>query len=141
MWPVVVSHTFGGDLKFNAHLHIFVSAGGLLESEGRWMPRLQFNKSALMRMWRYTVINHLRAALRADVLKSDLDARELQVLLTMAYERHPQWIIYVDKIVSKSHFLRYAARYVRRPQLLVGACWRLRNFRNSIPKIRPRSCW
>jgi Transposase zinc-binding domain/Putative transposase len=52
---IVVSHTFGGDLKFDPHLHILVSAGGLLESEGRWIPRLQFNKDALMRLWRYAV--------------------------------------------------------------------------------------
>src|SRR3981081_2524309 len=35
---IVVPHTFGGDLKFNTHLHILVSAGGLLESAGRWIP-------------------------------------------------------------------------------------------------------
>jgi hypothetical protein len=119
---MVVPHTFGGDLKFNAHLHVLVSSGGLLASEGRWMPRLQFNKRALMRMWRYAVITHLRAALKANVLDSDLNKHDLQALLKTAYERHPVWIIYVAKIVSKSHFLRYAARYVRRPPI---ASWRL----------------
>ena len=119
---MVVPHTFGGDLKFNAHLHILVSAGGLLEAEGRWIPALTFNQDALMRMWRYAVINHLRGALKAQVLQSDLGMQELQRLLTTAYERHPRWIIYLDKIVSKSHFLRYAARYVRRPPI---ANWRL----------------
>src|SRR4051812_20187736 len=45
-------------------------------------------------------------------------------LLSGAYEsdRHRRWIIFVDGIVSKSHFLRYAARYVRRPPI---ASWRL----------------
>jgi hypothetical protein len=45
-------------------------------------------------------------------------------LLSVAYEskRHPRWIIFVDRIVSKTHFLRYAARYVRRPPV---ATWRL----------------
>src|SRR6266849_10587378 len=42
--------------------------------------------------------------------------------LTTAYERPSGWIIHLDKIVSKSHFLRYAARYVRRPPI---AKWRL----------------
>ncbi len=32
------------------------------------------------------------------------------------------WIIYISKIVTKSHFLRYAGRYVRRPPI---ASWRL----------------
>jgi hypothetical protein len=75
-----------------------------------------------MRMWRYAVITHLRAALKADVLNSDLNKHDLQIILTTAYERHPRWIIYIANIVSKSHFLRYAARYVRRPPI---ASWRL----------------
>ena len=119
---IVVPHTFGGDLKFNAHLHILISAGGLSNSEGRWIPRIKLHKRALMRMWRYAVITHLRGALKADILKSDLVAQDLNRVLTMAYERHPQWIIFIDNISSKSHFLRYAARYVRRPPL---ASWRL----------------
>jgi hypothetical protein len=119
---IVVPHTFGGDLKFNAHLHILISAGGLSESEGRWIPRIKLNKGALMRMWRYAVITHLRGALQAQILKSHLAVQDLKRVLTRAYEYHPQWIIFIDQITSKSHFLRYAARYVRRPPL---ASWRL----------------
>jgi hypothetical protein len=99
------------------------SAGGLSESEHRWIPVPQLNQDALMRMWRYAVITHLRLALKADVLKSDLSMQDLQRILTTAYERHPRWIVHLDKIVSKSHFSRYAARYVRRPPI---AKWRLR---------------
>ena len=119
---IVVPHTFGGDLKFNTHLHILISAGGLSDSGGYWIPRIELHKSALMRMWRYAVITHLRGALRAQVLKSHLAVEDLKRILTIAYERHPQWIIFIDKIASKSHFLLYAARYVRRPPL---ASWRL----------------
>jgi hypothetical protein len=119
---MVVPHTFGGDLKFNPHLHILVSAGGLSESEGRWIPSIPLNKDALMRMWRYAVIDHLRRAARANVLKSDLEIRKLQMTLTTAYERRPKWIIFLAQITSKSHFLKYAARYIRRPPI---ASWRL----------------
>jgi hypothetical protein len=121
---MVVPHTFGGDLKFNSHLHILVSAGGLDESSAQWIPHLRLEKGPLMRMWRYAVIAHLRSALRAGVLRSDLNTQVLQRLLSTAYqnERHPRWIIFLDKIASKSHFLRYAARYVRRPPI---ASWRL----------------
>jgi hypothetical protein len=119
---IVVPHTFGGDLKFNTHLHILVSAGGLSESESRWVPHIPLHKETMMRMWRYAVITHLRAALKAKVLKSDLRIQELERILTTAYERHPRWIIFIDKIASKSHFLQYAARYIRRPPI---ASWRL----------------
>jgi hypothetical protein len=111
-------------LKFNSHVHLMVSAGGLHESDGRWIPHLPLNKIALMRMWRYAVIFHLRLALKGGVLRSDRSIQEFQNLLSGAYqgERHRSWVIFVDGIVSKAHFLRYAARYVRRPPI---ATWRL----------------
>ena len=127
---MAVLHTFGGDLKFNSHVHLLVSAGGLYESDGRWSVRLPLNKVALMRMWRYAVIFHLRLALKAGVLKSDRSIQEFRDLLSGAYqsERHRSWVIFVDGIVSKAHFLRYAARYVRRPPI---ATWRLLNVTNE----------
>jgi hypothetical protein len=121
---MVVPHTFGGDLKFNSHLHILISAGGLQESSAHWIPHLPLDQEALMRRWRYAVIDHLRRALEAGVLNSDLENQELRKLLAIAYQhpRHPKWVIFLDRITSKSHFLRYAARYVRRPPI---ASWRL----------------
>ena len=86
---MVVPHTFGGDLKFNPHLHILVSAEGLSESEGRWIPNIRLNKDALMRMSHSAVIDHLRRAARANVLKSDLGRRELGWLLQQHTERIP----------------------------------------------------
>jgi hypothetical protein len=121
---VVVPHTFGGDLKFNSHLHILISAGGFQESSGRWIPFLRLEKDAIMRRWRHAVIDHLHRALKAGVLRSNLTAEDLSKILSVAYQhpRHPKWIIFLDRIASKSHFLRYAARYVRRPPI---ARWRL----------------
>jgi len=119
---IVVQHTFGGDLKFYPHLHVLVSAGGLSELEGRWIPRIKLNKYALMKMWRYIVISHLRRALKSGLVDSESSAIELSRTLTNAYEEHPTWIVFLDRIVSKSHFLRYSARYVRRPPI---ASWRL----------------
>ena len=83
-----------------------------------------------MRMWRFAVISHLRIALKAHVLRSDLSIQAFQDLLSGAYqsERHPRWIIFIDGIVSKAHFLRYAARYVRRPPI---ATWRLLKVTNK----------
>jgi len=110
---LVVPHTFGGDLKFNSHLHILASAGGLQERSGRWVPSVRFDKQALMRLWRDAVIAHLRRALKARILKSHLPVWELEQLFTEENER-PFWITYIDRIVSKSHFAGYAGRYVRR---------------------------
>jgi hypothetical protein len=111
---MVVPHTFGGYLNFNCHLHILVSAGGLNESEGRWIVPLRFVEDEVMKMWRNAVITFLREALKAGVLKSDL--KDLSKILTAEYER-PRWIIYIHASMSKKHFLLYAARYARRPPI------------------------
>ena len=119
-----VLHTFGGDLKFNAHVHVLISRGGFQESTGCWIAELHLNRSALMKMWRYAVIDHLRRALKARVLKSQLNVGDLRRLLSSAYysESHACWIVLFDEIVSKAHFLGYAARYLRRPPI---AKWRI----------------
>lgn len=121
---LVVPHTFGGDLKFNTHLHILVSTGGFHEPSRSWVSDLSLNKTAIMRMWRYAIIHHLRRALSAGILTSDLSVRDLTLLLSEAYANKTRdyWIIHIDKIVSKMHFLKYAARYVRRPAI---AKWRI----------------
>ncbi|MBZ5706978.1 MAG: transposase [Acidobacteriia bacterium] len=113
---MVVPHTFGGYLNFNTHLHVLVSAGGLKESEGRWITPLRFDKDTLMRMWRYAVITYLREALKANVLKSDSDGEDLAKVLTAEYER-PRWITLIRPSMSKRQFLGYAARYARRPPI------------------------
>jgi len=112
---IVVPHTFGAPLNFNCHLHILASAGGLQESKGLWIPRIHFPRFGLMRMWKYAVITYLRKALKANVLKSDADTKELRRMLETQYER--DWIIDVDHFKSKHHFLGYAARYLRRPPI------------------------
>src|SRR5215470_4050993 len=50
---LVVQQTFGGFLNFVPHLHILVSAGGLVQSKNRWIHRLEYNEAELMRAWRY----------------------------------------------------------------------------------------
>jgi len=112
LFIIVVPHTFGRHLNFNAHLHILVSAGGLLESRCRWIARISFDRKALMHMWRYAVITFLRQALKHRLIRSDLSVRELETVLRTQYERW--WNIHISRVMSKQHFLRYAGRYVRR---------------------------
>jgi hypothetical protein len=111
---VVVPHTFGRNLNFHPHLHVLVSAGGLQESQGRWIP-IAFDKAALMAVWRFAVINYLWEAVQAKVLKSELSQEKVKAVLQTQYRRH--WIIHVAHFKSKRQFLRYAGRYVRRPPI------------------------
>lgn len=119
---LVVPHTFGGDLKFHCHLHILVSSGGIEEATGHWVSSLRLDRIAIGRMWRYAVIAHLRRAVKVGVLSVPIGMNPIRPVLSSAHERHPRWVILWDNIVSKSHFLRYAARYIRRPPI---AMWRI----------------
>jgi hypothetical protein len=112
---MVVPHTFGRRLNFNAHLHILVSAIGLHDSENRLVSQLSFDKESLMHIWRYAVITYLREAIKAGMLTHDLPRAQLRAVLQSQYERW--WNIYVSRLHSKWHFLRYAGRYVRRPAI------------------------
>ena len=83
---MVVPHTFGGKLNFNSHLHILVSAGGLHESEGRWVDNLIFDehKDKLMHMWRFAVITYLRAARKREGARLGLEPYDTKHLFEEA---------------------------------------------------------
>jgi len=112
---MVVPHTFGRRLNFHPHLHTLVSSGGMRDGENRWVNVGEFNKNALMQMWKFAVINYLRDALSAKVLHSKLSERKLKQVLTQQYERW--WNIHVVRFASKYQFIRYAGRYIRRPPI------------------------
>jgi putative transposase/transposase-like zinc-binding protein len=112
---LVVQHTFGRHLDFKPHLHLLLSAGGLSETEARWVRGLSLNPVAFMKIWRYGVITYLRRALQAGILKSDLRSWELKEVLRIQYER--PWHVNLKHRIPKKHFLGYAARYLRRPPI------------------------
>src|SRR5260370_823675 len=72
------------------HLHVLVSEGGLQESKGRWIARLEYGKRGfieLMHAWRYAVIAYLAQALKGHVLTSELSAEELRTIFESQYKR------------------------------------------------------
>jgi hypothetical protein len=108
---MVVPQTFGGLLNFHPHLHMLVSAGGLREAAGEWVPHVQFDKEELMECWRFAVIAYLGRM--ADVL--DTNSEQLKKTLQAQYAR--RWNVFVSRSISKAQFLRYAGRYLRRPPI------------------------
>jgi Putative transposase/Transposase zinc-binding domain len=108
---MVVPQTFGGLLNFHPHFHVLVSAGGLREAAGEWVPRVQFDKEELMESWRFAVIAYLGRM--ADLLSANPD--QLKQNLKLQYAR--RWNIFVGRCISKTQFLRYAGRYLRRPPI------------------------
>ena len=111
----VVPHTFGRDLKFNCHLHLLVSQGGLSRDESTWLPSLPLWMNAIMKMWRYATVTFLRMAYRRGLLSTKLDRRAFYKLMEGQYER--SWHVYCGAMRSRGQILRHAGRYVRRPPI------------------------
>jgi hypothetical protein len=108
---LVIPHTFGRRLNFHPHLHILVSAGGLNKRENRWVHFRYFDKYALMYWWRFAVSRYL-----AEVLGTNQEnTGELDEIFERQVKR--PWNIHIKRFSSKSHFLRYAGRYLRRPPI------------------------
>ena len=111
---IAILHTFNGELEFNSHVHTMVTAGGY-GSAGTWVPSVYYNDVMLMKAWRKAVIKLLRAALQAEQLCITITVGEMEALLTEK-ETCP-WIIRIQSFKCKTHFLKYAGRYVKRPPI------------------------
>jgi len=111
---IAIPHTFNGRLEFNSHVHTMVTAGGL-QSSGRWVSSISYDRTWLLEQWRGGVIKLLRVALQVGKLKTEMCAVQVEELLAMQESRW--WSIKIQNLGSKEHFLRYAGRYARRPPI------------------------
>ena len=109
----VIPHTFGRDLKFNCHLHILMSEGGLSQQSTRWVPDVQLEMRAIMRVWKYALITYLRTAYRKELVSTELKRNAFFKLLDEQYQRW--WHVDCRRKRNKGQILRYAGRYARRP--------------------------
>ena len=119
-------HTFGRDLKYNTHMHVSVTCGGIDLQQLSW-KKLYFPKKAIMPQWRYGVINLLRQAdkegnlTRPDGAYSD---RQWQEFLNAQYEKN--WVVDLAKPThSPEKTINYLGRYLRRPPIAMS---RLRHY-------------
>ena len=99
-------HTLGRDLKWNVHVHLSVTVGGLANDNTAWKP-LYYCKKALMPMWRYEFISLFRETYSRGELKlpKDLQANypnktAFNRWLNTHYQK--SWIIHFAK-PSKNH--------------------------------------
>jgi hypothetical protein len=92
-----------------------VTAGGLYGLSDSWVPTVFHERNRLLEGWRRSVIKLLRAALRCGQLVSTLTTEELETLL--AEQENRWWSVKIQSFKSKTHFLGYAGRYVRRPPI------------------------
>lgn len=64
---VMVQHTFGSALNFNAHIHVLLTQGGLSVTRTRWVHNTFIPWDMLKARWKYHVVSRLKPALRAAI--------------------------------------------------------------------------
>jgi len=112
---MVVLQTFGGDLKFNPHLHMVVSIKGFNSAQERVVEDIRFPKDRLMRAWRYAVLDYLELASNFGRLKNSWE----KVNVTRLVKRHRDrlWQVWVRYHRNLRRTLEYVSRYILRPPL------------------------
>lgn len=113
-------HTFGRDLKWNVHVHLSVTCGGLSAQATQWKP-MYFAKAQIVPMWRYAIIDLLRRSYESLVLPGHLNsAIRSRLDWSRWLDTHYQkpWIVHFAK-PSHSHVrnINYLGRYIKRPPL------------------------
>jgi hypothetical protein len=102
-------HTFGRDLKWNPHIHLSVTMGGLSEDHSEW-KKIRFSKKAVMPMWRTRIVALIRKAKAANKVNITNASIEAQ------YQKN--WIVHFAKPTSNAwRTITYLGRYIKRPPL------------------------
>jgi len=125
---MIVLHTFGSDLKWNPHLHVILTTGGLSLDGKRWVfaPKRYLVPAPLLGTeWKLNVIRGIREAHRANPLyrrrlRSDR-RRRIDVDKLLGHIRKKRWRILIGpSLKSADKAVRYACRYTKRPVIAEG---------------------
>ncbi len=114
-------HTFGRNLKWNVHVHLSTTGGGLLiEDDSQWKS-IYFAKEVVMPMWRYEIIHLLRESYDSLVLPEALKtqcATQQQFSRWLNTHYQKPWMVHFAKpSASHQRNINYLGRYIKRPPL------------------------
>lgn len=105
---MAVIHTFGRDLKFNCHIHLLVSCGGLSQNKQKWIHNSYLHHKALKTLWRSKVTSAIREKIPKTSAK----------ILDKAFTSALDWYVHVGKKLGNAkQVVRYIGRYTKRPAI------------------------
>ena len=107
---LAIVHTFGRDLKFNPHVHMLMTEGGLT-SKHQWLDIPFLPYGLLRKKWQYYLLTELKAKLPKT--------RENSKFIDYLFKRNIKGF-YVNgesKMTSARYAARYIGRYMARPAL------------------------
>ena len=107
---LVIVHTFGRDLKFNPHVHMLMTEGGLTR-DNQWID-IPFLPYALLRKkWQY----YLLTEIKAKTPKTSENSRFIDHLFKG--NNRGFYVNGESKMTSARYAARYIGRYMARPAL------------------------
>jgi hypothetical protein len=125
---IMVLHTFGSDIKWNPHLHVIITAGGLSLDHQRWVsaPKRYLVPAPLLGTeWKLNVIAGVRKAhtdhnLFRRRLRKDR-RRRINIDKLLGHIRKKRWHILIGpSLRCADKVVRYACRYTKRPVIAEG---------------------
>jgi hypothetical protein len=114
--PGIISiiHTFGSDIKWNPHVHIIVTSGGLSSDKRSWVWANFIPFNFIRNSWKFHLIKGLRSLAKSHL--SGLKYSQFKSLLSALYQK--EWYVNVGhKLNSLAFTIRYIGRYSKRPVL------------------------
>ncbi len=115
-------HSFGRDLKRNVHVHLSTTNGGLHKDTYTW-KNLFFPHLALMKMWRYKIIDLFRQFYNNEnlIIPKSISQKlnhsfTFNQFLDSMYKK--TWVVHCSKPSnSYKNTLNYFSRYIKRPAI------------------------
>lgn len=111
---IVVVQTNGRSGRYNPHVHIIMTSGGINEETGRWVDLGYFPYEIIHKKWRY----HLFKMLKEMVL-----SQEMKSLIDTLYKKYPLGLVaHVSKgeVPERCRGLaKYLAKYVASPPIAI----------------------
>lgn len=107
---IAVLHTFGSDLKWNPHVHVLFTEGGI-DREQKWFKKLDhIPYKYLRKSWQKQVL---------DIIKNNFKDNETKRLINKLYSKYKEGF-YVNAqrdLTNISQAARYIGRYLARPAI------------------------
>ena len=130
---IIVIHTFGSDLKWNVHLHIIITCGGLSKDGTRFVHAPEdslVSGPELATEWKLRVIRAFDEADREGTLvKRRLRGdrrRRVQFGPLLGFIRRMKWHVLIGRSLAEPEpTVRYCCRYTKRP--VIGE-YRIRSY-------------
>jgi len=116
---MAVIHTFGRDLKFNPHVHLLVSCGGLSKNNKQWISNNFLPHDILKTLWKNSVVSEIRAAIKNNCITKYPE--NISTILNNAYTSYISWYVNIGKTLKGAKKVaKYIGRYTKRPAIAVS---------------------